>query len=191
MEIATGKFGKFEITTVLDANGENKPNENQIDELHAVPNIIVIRHYKQDGVDVFVAKSVAGVIFIKTSDNDLIKLLSDGQKDNVAVNLFQTFNPVVNTPIEAVDTTGLLFEKLDFCTGLSDVHLTKLKASPYANIVDIERHAVITGTFATNFDLATSVGKYLVVVKDEAIATKLATAFVTGKSVNLFEKMEG
>lgn len=27
MEIATGKFGRFEITTVLDANGENKPNE--------------------------------------------------------------------------------------------------------------------------------------------------------------------
>lgn len=64
--------------------------KKQIDELHAVPNIIVIRYYKQDGVDVFVAKSVAGVIFIKTSDNDLIKLLSDGQKDNIAVNLFQT-----------------------------------------------------------------------------------------------------
>lgn len=31
MEIVTGKFGKFEITTVLDANGENKPNEKQID----------------------------------------------------------------------------------------------------------------------------------------------------------------
>lgn len=191
MENNIGKFGKFEITTVLDVNGENKPTKKQIDELHAVPNIVVIRHYKQDGVDVFVAKSVAGVIFIKTSDNDLIKLLSDGQKDNVAVNLFQTFNPVVNTPIEAADTTGLLFEKLDFCTGLSDVHLTRLKASPYANIVDIERYAVITGIFATKFDLATSVGKYLVVVKDEAIATKLATAFVTGQSVNLFEKLEG
>lgn len=191
MEIATGKFGRFEITTVLDANGENKPNEKQIDELHAVPNIIVIRHYKQDGVDVFVAKSIAGVIFIKTSDSDLIKLLSDGQKDNVAVNLFQVFNPVVNTPPAVIDTTGLLIEKVDFCTGLSDVHLTKLKASPYANIVEMERYAVITGIFATKFDLATSVGKYLVVVKDEAIATKLATAFVTGKSVNLFEKIEG
>lgn len=191
MEIATGKFGRFEITTVLDANGENKPNEKQIDELHAVPNIIVIRHYKQDGVDVFVAKSIAGVIFIKTRDEELIELLEDGQKDNVAVNLFQVFNPVVNTPAAVVDIAGLLFEKLDFCTGLSDVHLTKLKASPYANIVDIERYAVITGIFATKFDLATSVGKYLVVVKDEAIATKLATAFVTGQSVNLFEKVEG
>lgn len=101
------------------------------------------------------------------------------------------FNTTENTSAAVVDTTGLLIEKLDFCTGLSDVHLTKLKASPYANIVDIERHAVITGIFATNFDLATSVGKYLVIVKDEAIATKLATAFVTGKSVDLFEKIEG
>ena len=191
MEIVTGKFGKFEITTVLDANGENKPNEKQIDELHTVPNIIVIRHYKQDGVDVFVAKSIAGVIFIKTSDNDLIKLLSDGQKDNVAVNLFQTFNPVVNTPPAVTDTSGLLLEKLDFCIEFSDVHLTKLKASPYANIIEIERYAVFTGVFATKFDLATSVGKYVVIVKDEAIATKLATAFVIGKSVDLFEKIEG
>lgn len=191
MEIKTGKFGKFEITTVLDANGENKPTEKQIDELHAVPNIIVTRHYKQDGVDVFVAKSIAGVIFIKTNDSDLIKLLSDSQKDNVAVNLFQTPNPVENTPPATVGTTGLLIEKVDFCTELSDVHLTKLKASPYANIVEMERYAVITGIFATKFDLATSVGKYLVVVKDEAIATKLATAFVTGKSVDLFEKIEG
>lgn len=191
MEIVIGKFGKFEITNVLDANGENKPNEKQIDELHAVPNVIVIRHYKQDGVDVFVAKSIVGVIFIKTHDEELIELLEDGQKDNVAVNLFQTFNSVEDTPAAVVDTTGLLFEKLDFCTGLSDVHLTKLKASPYANVVDIERHAVFTGTFATNFDLATSVGKYVVIVKDEAIATKLATAFVTGQSVNLFEKIEG
>ena len=189
--IHPGKFGKFEITTVLDANGENKPSKQQINELHAVPNIIVTRRYKQDGVDVFVAKSVAGVIFIKTNDSDLIKLFSDSQKDNVAVNLFQTFNSVEDTPAAVVDTTGLLFEKLDFCTGLSDVHLTKLKASPYANVVDIERHAVFTGTFATNFDLATSVGKYVVIVKDEAIATKLATAFVTGQSVNLFEKIEG
>ena len=101
------------------------------------------------------------------------------------------FNSAENTPAAVIDTTGLLIEKLDFCTALSDVHLTKLKASPYANIVDIERYAVITGIFATKFDLATSVGKYLVVVKDEDIAVKLATAFVTGQSVNLFEKIEG
>lgn len=99
-------------------------------------------------------------------------------------------NSTENTPAAVVDTTGLLIEKVDFCTALSDVHLAKLKASPYANIVDIERHAVITGVFATNFDLATSVGKYVVIVKDEAIATKLATAFVTGQSVDLFEKLE-
>lgn len=191
MEIATGKFGRFEITTVLDANGENKPNEKQIDELHAVPNIIVIRHYKQDGVDVFVAKSIAGVIFIKTSDNDLIKLLSDGQKDNVAVNLFQVFNPVVDTPPAVTDTSGLLFEKLDFGIELNDVQLAKLKASPHVIITGIDRFDIVTGVFATKFDLATSVGKYVVIVNDETIATKLATAFVTGQSVDLFEKIEG
>lgn len=99
-------------------------------------------------------------------------------------------NSVVNTPIEAADITGLLIDKVDFCTALSDVHLTKLKASPYANITGIERYAVITGIFATKFVIVTSVGEYVVIVKDEAIATKLATAFVTGRSVDLFEKLE-
>lgn len=187
----SGKFGKFEITSVCNHKGEGKPTEEQIDKIHTVPNIIVTGSYKQDNFDVFEAESIIGVIYIKTSDSELIKLFNDGQKDNVAVNLFQTFNPVVNTPPAAVGTTDLLIEKVDFCTELSDVHLAKLKASPYANIVEMERYAVITGIFATKFDLATSVGKYLVVVKDEAIATKLATAFVTGQSVNLFEKIEG
>lgn len=186
-----GKFSNFEITSVHDLNGENRPTEKQINELHAVPNIIIIHHYKQDGTDVFVAKSIIGVIHIKTSDGDLIKLFNDGQKDNVAVNLFHVFNPIVNTPPATVDTTGLLISKLDFCIEFSDVHLTKLKASPHANIIGIERYAVITGIFATRFDLATSVGKYVVIVKDEAIATKLATAFITGISVDLFEKIEG
>lgn len=188
MEIKTGKFGKFEITTVLDANGENKPNEKQIDELHTVPNVIVIRHYKQDGVDVFVAKSIAGVIFIKTHDEELIELLEDGQKDNVAVNLFQVFNPVTNTQS---GTGGFLINKLDFGIELNDVQLAKLKASSHVIITGIDRFDIVTGVFATKFDLATSVGKYVVIVNDETIATKLATAFVTGQSVDLFEKIEG
>ena len=130
MEINTGKFGKFEIISVHGLNGENRPTGKQIDEIHTVPNIIIIRHYKQDGVDVFVAKSIIGVIHIKTSDDELIKLFNDGQKDNVAVNLFQVFNPVVNTPPAVVDTNGLLISKLDFGIKFDTDQLLKLKAAP-------------------------------------------------------------
>ena len=45
--------------------------------------------------------------------------------------------------------------------------------------------------FGTKFHLETSTGKYIVIVTDETVATKLATDFVTGKSVDLFEKLEG
>nr|DAR02497.1 MAG TPA: hypothetical protein [Caudoviricetes sp.] len=86
--------------------------------------------------------------------------------------------------------TSFLIDWLDFGVEFSDVHLTKLKASPHANIIGIDRYTVISGMFATKFDLATSVGKYIVIVKDDVIATKLATAFVTGKSIDLFEKLE-
>lgn len=190
MEINTGKFGKFEITTVLDANGENKPNEKQIDELHTVPNIIVIRHYKQDGVDVFVAKSIVGVIFIKTSDNDLIKLLSDGQKDNVAVNLFQVFNPVVNTPPNVISTDGLLISKLDFGIKFDTDQLFKLKAAPLAIVVGVDRFEAAEGVYINDIHFETIIGSYNAMVKDDAISAMLATAYVTGKSVDLFEKLE-
>ena len=189
-----GKFSNLEITSVHDLNGENRPTGKQIDELHAVPNIIIIHHYKQDGVDVFVAKSIIGVIHIKTSDNELIKLFNDGQKDNVAVNLFQAFNPITNNQSNVISTDrtdGFLISELDFGIVLSDIQLAKLKASPYAIITEIDRFDVVAGVFATSFDLETSIGKYVVVVLNEDIAVKLVTAFVTGKSVDLFEKLEG
>lgn len=190
MEIVTGKFGKFEITTVLDANGENRPTGKQIDELHAVPNIIIIRHYKQDGVDVFVAKSIIGVIHIKTSDSELIKLFNDGQKDNVVVNLFQAFNHVVNTPPNVISTDGLLISKLDFGTKFDTDQLLKLKAVPLTIVVDVDRFEAAEGVYINDIHFETIIGKYNAMVKDEAIAVKLATAYVTGKSVDLFEKIE-
>lgn len=190
MEINTGKFGKFEITSVHDLNGENRPTGKQIDELHAVPNIIIIRHYKQDGVDVFVAKSITGVIHIKTSDNDLIKLFNDGQKDNAAVNLFQTFNHVVNTPPNVISTDGLLISKLDFGTKFDTDQLLKLKAVPLAIVVGVDRFEAAEGVYINDIHFETIIGKYNAMVKDEAIAVKLATAYVTGKSVDLFEKIE-
>lgn len=194
MEISTGKFGKFEITSVRNHKGEGKPTEEQIDKIHTVPNIIVTGNYKQDGVDVFVAESIIGVIHIKTSDNELIKLFNDGQKDNVAVNLFQAFNPITNNQSNVISTDrtdGFLISELDFGIVLSDIQLAKLKASPYAIITEIDRFDMVAGVFATSFDLETSIGKYVVVVLNEDIAVKLATAFVTGKSVDLFEKLEG
>lgn len=190
MEINTGKFGKFEITSVHDLNGENRPTGKQIDEFHAVPNIIIIRHYKQDGVDVFVAKSIIGVIHIKTSDNDLIKLFNDGQKDNVVVNLFQAFNHVVNTPPNAISTDGLLISKLDFGIKFDTDQLLKLKAVPLTIVVGVDRFEAAEGVYINDIHFETIIGKYNAMVKDEAIAVKLATAYVTGKSVDLFEKIE-
>lgn len=190
MEINTGKFGKFEITSVHNLNGENRPTGKQIDELHAVPNIIIIRHYKQDGVDVFVAKSIIGVIHIKTSDNDLIKLFNDGQKDNVVVNLFQVFNPVVNTPPNVISTDGLLISKLDFGTKFDTDQLLKLKAVPLAIVTDIDRFEAAEGVYINDIHFETIIGSYNAMVKDDAISAMLATAYVTGKSVDLFEKLE-
>lgn len=186
-----GKFSNFEITSVHDLNGENRPTGKQIDELHAVPNIIIIHHYKQDGVDVFVAKSIIGVIHIKTSDNELIKLFNDGQKDNVAVNLFQAFNPVVNTQPNTINTDGLLISKLDFGTEFNTDQLYKLKAAPLAIVVGIDRFDAAEGVYINDIHFETIIGKYNAMVKDETISAKLATAYVTGKSVDLFEKLEG
>ena len=191
MEINTGKFGKFEITSVHDLNGENRPTGKQIDELHTVPNIIIIHHYKQDGIDVFVAKSIIGVIHIKTSDNELIKLFNDGRKDNVAVNLFQVFNPVVNTPPNVISTDSLLIDKLDFGTKFDTDQLLKLKAVPLAIVVGIDRFEAAEGVYINNIHFETIIGKYNAMVKDDAISATLAIAYVTGKSVDLFEKLEG
>ena len=188
MEINAGKFGKFEITTVLDANGENKPNENQIAELHAVPHIIIIRHYKQDGVDVFVAKSITGVIFIKTINKGLIKELSDAWRDNIAINLLEVAR---NVEDNGPDTTGLLIDKLNFGMILKPKQLADLQVRPSAKILGVARFETYKGMFANSFELETSIGKYAVILTDEAIATKMATAYVTGQSVDLFEKLEG
>lgn len=185
-----GKFSNFEITSVRDYNGESRMTEKQNAELHAVPNIIVISHHFQDGESVFAAKSIAGVLTIFTSDEGLIRSLLDAMKDNVVIDLLEVSKPVENTPPVVVDTTGLLISKLDFGIELNDIQLAKLKASSHAIITEIDRFDVVAGVFATKFGLATSVGKYVTIVNDEAIATKLATAFVTGKSVDLFEKLE-
>jgi hypothetical protein len=186
-----GKFSNFEITSVRDYNGESRMTEKQNAELHAVPSVIVISHRFQDGESVFAAKSIAGVLTIFTSDEGLIRSLLDAMKDNVVIDLLEVSKPVENTPPAVVDTAGLLISELDFGIELNDIQLAKLKASSHAIITEIDRFDVVAGVFATKFGLATSVGKYVVIVNDEAIATKLATAFVTGKSVDLFEKLEG
>lgn len=191
MEINIGKFGKFEITSVRDHRGEGKPTEEQIDKIHTVPNIIITCSYKQDGIDVFIAESIIGVIHIKTDDSELIKLFNDGQKDNVAVNLFQVFNPVTNTPPNTISTNGLLISKLDFGIKFDTDQLLKLKVAPLAIVVGVDRFDVAEGVYINDIHFETIIGKYNAMVKDEAIAVKLATAFVTGKSVDLFEKIEG
>lgn len=121
----------------------------------------------------------------------MIKLFNDGQKDNVAANLFQVFNPVVNTQPNTINTDGLLISKLDFGVKFDTDQLLKLKAAPLAIVVGIERFEAAEGVYINDIHFETIIGKYNAMVKDEAISAKLATAYVTGKSVDLFEKLEG
>lgn len=85
-----GKFSNFEITSVHDTEDEHLPTEIQNIELHTVPNIIVKSEYMQDGKFVFVAKSIIGVITIRTPDVEFARSLRDAMKDNVAINLLRT-----------------------------------------------------------------------------------------------------
>lgn len=121
----------------------------------------------------------------------MIKLFNDGQKDNVAANLFQVFNPVVNTHPNVISTDGLLISKLDFGTKFDTDHLLKLKAVPLAIVTSIDRFEAAEGVYINDIHFETVIGKYNAMVKSEVISAKLATAYVTGKSVDLFEKLEG
>lgn len=100
-------------------------------------------------------------------------------------------NKVVNTPAAVIDTTGLLISKLDFGTEFNIEQLCKLKAVPLAIVTKLDRFDVAEGVYANDFHLETIIGKYKAIVKSEVVAVKLATALVTGKSVDLFEKLEG
>lgn len=100
-------------------------------------------------------------------------------------------NKVVNTPAAVIDTTGLLIGKLDFGTEFNIEQLCKLKAVPLAIITKLDRFDIAEGIYVNDFHLETIIGKYNVIVKSEVVAVKLATAYVTGNSVNLFEKLEG
>lgn len=121
----------------------------------------------------------------------MIKLFNDGQKDNVAANLFQVFNPVVNTHPNVISTDGLLISKLDFGTKFDTDQLLKLKAVPLAIVTSIDRFEAAEGVYINDIHFETVIGKYNAMVKSEVISAKLATAYVTGKSVDLFEKLEG
>lgn len=100
-------------------------------------------------------------------------------------------NKVVNTPAAVIDTTGLLISKLDFGIEFNTEQLCKLKAVPLAIVTKLDRINVAEGTYVNDFHLETIIGKYNAIVKSEAVSVKLATALVTGDSINLFEKLEG
>lgn len=90
-----------------------------------------------------------------------------------------------------ISTNGLLISVLDFGTEFNTDQLYKLKAAPLAIVVGIDRFDAAEGVYINDIHFETIIGKYNAMVKDETISAKLATAYVTGKSVDLFEKLEG
>lgn len=100
-------------------------------------------------------------------------------------------NKVVNTPAAVIDTTGLLISKLDFGIEFNIEQLCKLKAVPLAIVTKLDRFDIAEGVYVNDFHFETIIGKHNAIVKSEVAAVKLATALVTGKSVDLFEKLEG
>lgn len=182
-----GKFSNFEIISVRDLYGESKPDEYQIAELHAVPDIIVTGHLQKDVLHEFSAKTIVGRITIITSDDQLAEALHCAISDHVAINLFEIAKDVKERPIDIGST---ILEKFNFGIVLNNDQLARLKHRPEAKVLEAHRFETYQSMFGISFEIETSIGKYTAIVNDKVIGIKLAASLVTGESVNLFEKIE-
>lgn len=83
-------YNNIEISSYRNDKGAGVLTQDQIDELHAVPNCIVVTHYKQDGKDAFTLKSIVGVLTVLTTNKDVVDIFNTCKKDNVVVNLLSS-----------------------------------------------------------------------------------------------------
>lgn len=83
-------YSNIKITSFRNDKGAGVLTAEQINELHAVPNCIVVTHYKQDDNDVFTLKSIIGVITVLTNNKDVVDIFDTCKRDNVVVNLLSS-----------------------------------------------------------------------------------------------------
>ncbi len=180
-------YNNIEISSYRNDKGAGVLTQDQIDELHAVPNCIVITHYKQDGKDAFTLKSIVGVLTVLTTNKDVVDIFNTCKKDNVVVNLLSSLkdeeSPKPNTPVNR----SKLIDYLDFGIKFNSEQLNKLKIVPHAIVDSFERIEVSDGIYFSMIYFDTIIGRYNAIVEDKMLAIKLATAMVNEESVDLFE----
>lgn len=180
-------YNNIEISSYRNDKGAGVITQDQIDELHAVPNCIVVTHYKQDGKDAFTLKSIVGVLTVLTTNKDVVDIFNTCKKDNVVVNLLSSLkdeeSPKPNAPVNR----SKLIDYLDFGIEFNVEQLNKLKIVPHAVVDSLERIEVTDGVYYVIVYFDTVVGRYNAIVKDKMVSIKLATAMINEDAINLFE----
>lgn len=183
-------YNNIEITSFRNDKGAGVLTSEQIDELHAVPNCIVVTHYKQDDKDAFTLKSIIGVITVLTTNKDVVSIFDTCKKDNVVVNLLSSLGDEEsqkhNTPKEKCN---YLIDYLDFGVEFNAEQLNKLKIVPTAVVDNLERFDITEGVYATMVYFDTVIGRYNAIVRDKTVSIKLATAMISENAIDLFEEL--
>lgn len=180
-------YNNIEITSFRNDKGAGVLSSEQIDELHAIPNCIVVTHYKQDGKDAFTLKSIIGVITVLTTNKDVVDVFETCKKDNVVVNLLSSLGDKEPQKSDKPSNHGKLIDYLDFGVEFNVEQLNKLKIAPNAVVDNLERFDITEGVYASMVYFDTVIGRYNAIVRDKMVSIKLATAMINESAVNLFE----
>ena len=180
-------YNNIEITSYRNDKGAGVLTQEQIDELHAIPNCIVVNHYKQDGKDAFTLKSIIGVITVITTNKNVVDVINTCKKDNVIVNLLSPLGDKEPLKSDTSSKRSKLIDYLDFGIEFNTEQLNKLKIVPHAAVDSLERIEVTDGVYYIVVYFDTVVGRYNAIVKDKMVSIKLATAMINEDAINLFE----
>ena len=180
-------YNNIEITSYRNDKGAGVLTQEQIDELHAIPNCIVVNYYKQDGKDAFTLKSIIGVITVLTTNKNVVDVFNTCKKDNVIVNLLSPLGDKEPLKSDTSSKRSKLIDYLDFGIEFNTEQLNKLKIVPHAAVDSLERIEVTDGVYYIIVYFDTVVGHYNAIVKDKMVSIKLATAMINEDAINLFE----
>ena len=180
-------YSNIEITSFRNDKGAGVLTAEQINELHAIPNCIVVTHYKQDGKDVFTLKSIIGVITVLTNNKDVVNIFETCKKDNVVVNLLSSLGDEEPQKHNTPKKCSKIIDYLDFGVEFNVEQLNKLKIAPNAVVDNLERFDITEGVYASMVYFDTVIGRYNAIVRDKMVSIKLATAMINESAVNLFE----
>lgn len=182
-------YNNIEITSFRNDKGAGVLSSEQIDELHAIPNCIVVTHYKQDGKDAFTLKSIIGVITVLTTNKDVVDIFDTCKKDNVVVNLLSSLGDEESQKHNTPKKCNYLIDYLDFGVEFNAEQLNKLKIVPTAVVDNLERFDITEGVYATMVYFDTVIGRYNAIVRDKTVSIKLATAMISENAIDLFEDL--